>query len=1131
MSGTRVLLIEFVTTDRFHCALHFPHARGLLEHLGIPVRWLRFAMRAAVQFARGEDGIGLDETEGQTLGAALREHRPTHVVFSHYPAPSALRALDPVAPPPACAVFGTAAGLSKVTGGAGPAVSSFDSVSALQTWLGVSPPLDVDLLSPPADLSFAPTWAFEPANAAAREMQPFVFVLAGAECSFVHSIADNPHFADLVADEEAPRRFGCTFCRRPLPDGRAPRGVGPVDWAVAQLDAVARTHPPSATGQLSLRIVGERVVNRLDEFAERVAALDLAPAEILVDTRSDTLVRLRERFGAAAARLGAAGHRVEVCLIGVETFSARELERFNKGFGPETNLAAARVLRELERDHADHFGFRKYGGLSTVLYTPWTTIEDVALNLATIRHFDLKRICGKALTSRVRLYEELPLAARARRDGLLVDSYDDPVLDTARRNFYESELPWRFRDPRVDRFNRIATRLQADVALAGEPLYEEVQRWRAATEHDEVDLAERLCRAIASHPDVTDLGALIGAAEATPSLRRGVREGPDGVTQSARPADGPATGPGPAPERTDAPGPPSRPSASPADGPSAAAARDPLLAGSVDWRGFVAGIKPVCRLEPLSPAELRRVEPVIRGVVPEAVLRPRRRDWNDVESYELFVGRDSAEVEELVGILDARDGGVRGDEGRAHVRRTGELLGYAPCCVERFADTPEVGWLHNEWLHVRNRVESPGPVPTAIRPLNGPLSYVTCSATCAASLAKAEVLRAKGDESVDPPKARWPMLFLLDKPAHFAVLEPLSPVGERFRYRVAERYGEEERFEDLLSADTLVVEPGQIRAIRTEGDGSERVLAHFSLDAYVWWHERAFHPEYWRLAVQQKLDPIRDPGAASEEEEDRGVDEHVPTVSEADAEAEEAARVPRLDAVLAWMKRYLVQTGLSCRSVLPTADGALDLTLEIGGALVELRWLNRDAPDGVVALLGAPLVPRGTTGPRAIQKLAPRLNAVLAPAWARFLRDRLDRGNREHVEVDPTQGIRFLVRKRVAPGRPLWGTYVLETIDETLGEDGRPRANLTVRSGARAIGIAFEPLEDRVTPPPFYASRLGVLRVVSDDRSDAERAHVAHQVERCLGFHFSRAVPPAAVWGPRPPAGDTAREGAEGGGR
>jgi hypothetical protein len=944
-----------------------------------------------------------------------------------------------------------------------------------------------------------------------------------------------------VTDGEAPARFGCTFCRRPLPDGRPHRGLPPLDWAVAQLAAVARTHPPSATGRLSLRLVGERVVNRVDELAARVAELRLLPAEILpveflIDARSDTLVRVRERLGVAAGRLGAAGHTVEVCLIGVESFSARELRRFNKGFGPEVNLAAVRVLRELERDHPGVFGFRKYGGLSTVLYTPWTTLEDVACNLAILRHFDLRRLCGKVLTSRVRLYEELPLAARARRDGLLVASYDDPALDTARRNFYESELPWRFADPRVDRFNRLATRLQLDGALAGEPLYEEVQRWAAAAAgagdaaaRDEIDLAERLCRAIERHPDETDLRGLLARAAEEPSRRRSRLAGPEGVTAAARAGEqGRGNG-----ERAHAhehahehehahghgPRPTDTPRTTTDTDTATPAPPDPLLAGSQDWRGFLAGIKPVCRLEPLSAAELPRVTAAVRAAAPGAALQARRRDWNDVESWELFVGRDPAEVAELIAILSARDRGLGGDEGRAHVQRTGELLGYPACCVAAFAATPEVGWLHNEWLHVRNRVAAPGPVPTSIRPLNGPLSYVTCGATCAASQAKAEVLRAAGDPSVDPPRARWPMLFLLDRPSHFAVLEPLALPGpapadpsaaERLRYRLAESYGADERFAALARGDTLVIEPGQVRVVATGADGVEAVLAHFTLDAYVWWHERAFHPEFWRLAVQQKLDPLsgRD---APPEEADRGVDENVPEVPEEQQVVAQAAHVPRLDAVLGWVKRLLVQAGVPCRSLLPTAAGDLDLVLDVGGRALGLRWLNRDAPAGVVAVLGAPLVPLPGTNASAAQKLAPRLQEVLAPAWARGLADKLDRGNREHLRPDPAQGVRFLLGKRIAATRPLWGAWVLESFDEAAGTDGRPRATLVARAGGVRVVVAFGAPVDG-PEPPFWTGGLGVLRVVEDGRTEAQRAKVAHQVERCLGFHFARAVPAAARW-------------------
>lgn len=1095
-NAARVLLVELVTTDRFHSAPHFPHLKALLRHQGVAVEWVRFAMPAAVQMTRDEEGVGLDERDTAALVGAIGEMGADHVLFSHHPSATLVARIRATAggAAMALAVFGSVASLSTVRGGE--ALASFERVADVEAWAGVAAPLGPSFWAPPSDLALVPDFAYRPLNGAAREMQPYAFIQAGNECSHLRDLCRAPFFADLVDAGDVAQRHGCTFCRRPLPEPTPKGAVPPLDWAQRQLQALRETHPASPTGELSLRIVGERVTARIDELADAMAGMGLPRSEILVDTRADTLVKLRDRLARAARTLGAAGHRLEVCLVGVESFSDRELERFNKGYGPATNLAAVRVLRELERELPEAFGFRKYGGLSTILFTPWTRIEDVALNLAVVRRFSLERICGKLLTSRVRLYEDLPLAAAARRDGLLTEAYDDPVLDTARRNFYASELPWRFADARVERLNRLSTRLQDDPALEGDPLYERVQAWRAAQVESEIVLAERLCETIAAYPDETDLDRIMALASATEQRRAVSEEGePVGVVGAAR-------------ARTDALRPDLPDSRKPTTPPPTS--KDPLLSHSVDWWGFVAGFKPVTRLEPLTPSELDRVRAVVAEEQPGSYARERRRDWEGVESYELFVGRDPARVDEAVEIQETRTYGVKGQEGPELVLRTGELLGYPPCCTERFANTAEAGWLHNEWLHLRNRVETPGPVPVELRPFDGLVSYVLCSADCPRALEHVEALGRLGFDPA-PPWAYWPILFLLDRPSHYASLEPLSPVGERFLYRVAAVFGHDERLDRLAEGSVVEVAPGQIRVFRDEGDAE--ALVTFSLDAYLWWHEAAFHPKLWQLAVQQKLDPIPEPDEPTTRSSRVSREVAAHQARQAAEEEEEAARVPRLDAVLGWLRRFLNELGFGCRSVLPTLDGALDFVLERGGRRVAFRWLNRDAGGEANQILGAPVVPLGDTPPEALASLLPPLGRALLPAWDRVLRDRLDRGNREHQELDPSQGIRFLTRRRLAEGRPLWAEYVLTAFEELEGNDGHPAARLTADGPGGRVVFGLGAVPDAADTSPLLTTALGALTVLEDGRATELRGKPAHAVERAVGFHLSRAVPADARWG------------------
>jgi hypothetical protein len=133
-------------------------------------------------------------------------------------------------------------------------------------------------------------------------------------------------------------------------------------------------------------------------------------------------------------------------------------------------LRAIRLLLDLEREFPAGFGFREHGGLSLITMTPWTTPAELALNLAVVGALGLEDLVGKLFTGRLRLFSGLPLVEAARRDGLLVRRYADPLLDTARRNLYAPEIPWRFARPEMENLSRVLVRLDRDAGAASDPL-------------------------------------------------------------------------------------------------------------------------------------------------------------------------------------------------------------------------------------------------------------------------------------------------------------------------------------------------------------------------------------------------------------------------------------------------------------------------------------------------------------------------------------------------------------------------------------------------------------------------------------------------------------------------------------
>lgn len=796
----RLLLVEFSALDRFHRATTFPFLKGWCRGLGVPVSWLRFGVRASRQFERRETGVGLAAGDLRTLLRVLDEARPTHVLFDRAPARALGRALLDSRPGTALACVERLA-----ADGPGPDV---EDPRRFADWLGLPP--DPERRAIPDWRSAVPDYGWAAGNSAALRAEPLPYIIGGRECVYERPIAGVPCFKGVRLGRI---RGGCSFCARPRGERSRP-AADILDMARRQLRAIQETHPPFPKRPI-LRVAGHELFLAADRIIRAAKGLGLPPSDFLFDARADVLLRSEGRLLRALRECRGSGHRVHLALVGIENFSAAELERMNKGCTPAQNVAAVRLLLELEAGWPETFCFREHGGLSMIVFTPWTKLKDVLLNAAVVRVLGLDRLCGKFLTARLRLYPDLPLARLAERDGLLVARYADPLLDTARRNLYAAELPWRFRHPEVETVNRIFTRLVRDRALAGDALYRRVQSWRRS-------LAGRGREPLAAAQ------AVARAAEGLAGAVLPVR-----ILARAKRALHPAPGPGAA-----------------------------SFPGNAEVLWAVRHGPPRGTAAP-APKRVRRIESVDADHL--ALCRRHPLLFPNLATHQgarcpaggcdLFIGRDPADVREAVR-LTAREERLRADAGAPEHRRIaarlGILLGYPVCCSRAFASgaVPTAG--SNGWRWVALRSGHPGRIPLLMHP--GYLGHVPCSLTCRPSLAMARRCfdaeagrfgRARADAALRESASR-PLLMLLDAASGDPRL-PLIPregPSERFRYRAAPEGVVDPRFRPVCEGDELVVEPGCVTVLLR---GREH--AYFPMDAFLWWRERAFHADFWRAAA------------------------------------------------------------------------------------------------------------------------------------------------------------------------------------------------------------------------------------------------------------------------------------------
>lgn len=127
-----------------------------------------------------------------------------------------------------------------------------------------------------------------------------------------------------------------------------------------------------------------------------------APIELRLRASASELAAGASAFESSLARLASAGHRVRLDAVSLPNLSPGLLARLDPSLTAERAIAALTTLLELERRFAEVFEFRT-ARFDTVLWTPWTTLVDVELNLRVIRGLGLCESFAGLLSTRLEL--------------------------------------------------------------------------------------------------------------------------------------------------------------------------------------------------------------------------------------------------------------------------------------------------------------------------------------------------------------------------------------------------------------------------------------------------------------------------------------------------------------------------------------------------------------------------------------------------------------------------------------------------------------------------------------------------------------------------------------------------------
>lgn len=281
-------------------------------------------------------------------------------------------------------------------------------------------------------------------------------VLVNPGCPYRASASMNPFFAGIDLSDPSIATLGCSFCHVGG-DYQALSPARSVARILDEIDNWKTVHPDVE----EVVLWDESPYRYMDLLVRGLVDRDIQPITVCFHARPDDLVRFAGRLESACRASEVTGGRVglSVVLIGFESFAEAALERLNKGVSPAVLESAIVTCRRLANDHPTVFSYDRYRASSFVLFTPWTTVEDLRDEVTAFERVDILEFSTGMGLTKLRLYPNLPLFHKAKADALLDDDFIDESLNAAARFGYSREYPWRFADPIVGDIYSLYSRL------------------------------------------------------------------------------------------------------------------------------------------------------------------------------------------------------------------------------------------------------------------------------------------------------------------------------------------------------------------------------------------------------------------------------------------------------------------------------------------------------------------------------------------------------------------------------------------------------------------------------------------------------------------------------------------------
>ncbi len=387
-------------------------------------------------------------------------------------------------------------GLSEVRDGQ-PTPSTRSVLEATGSVLDYRPVVDCDVIQAAGGVEIAP--------------MPYT-VFGNGGCPYSRDVKQSKPYRDLAVLEDGDTlRKGCAFCT--MGGDYDKRSDEETVSSVMRQVTYLTEHLPVPH---SFVLTDQHPLRYLPMLLERAESLGQRDITLLLETRADWLVEHRDALERSVEIASRTGIRLELYLMGFESFSDDDLERYNKGTTSDVLLAAVGIARELVRSHPKNFGYTRERGHSLILFHPWTTPESLLASGETLRAHGLSDFFHDITRNRLRLYPRLPIHTLAKSDGLVADDWEGAeASQTARSKGYSVDIAWRFADPRAAIAYETCRRLRS--ALGGETEISQlvsVAEWADRFDRDNPPAVEEAPRGVEAAISVlaTCFDELLGAS-------------------------------------------------------------------------------------------------------------------------------------------------------------------------------------------------------------------------------------------------------------------------------------------------------------------------------------------------------------------------------------------------------------------------------------------------------------------------------------------------------------------------------------------------------------------------------------------------------------------------------------------